>query len=74
MQEVWFWSRGQKDSLEEEMAAWEIPLTEEPGRLQSIGSQRVRHNWTTKQEQVTEDPSQVPAFLQIMGLSAHVYM
>ena len=31
-------------ALEEEMAAWEIPLTEEPGWLQSIGSQKVRHN------------------------------
>ena len=37
-------------SLEEEMAthsgilAWEIPWTEEPGGLQSMGSQRVRHN------------------------------
>ena len=27
--------------------AWEIPWTEEPGRLQSIGSQRVGHNWET---------------------------
>ena len=27
--------------------AWEIPWTEEPGRLQSMGSQRVRHDWTT---------------------------
>ena len=27
--------------------AWRIPCTEEPGRLQSIGSQRVRHNWVT---------------------------
>ena len=38
-------------SLEKEIAthssilAWEIPWTEEPGRLQSVGSQRVRHNW-----------------------------
>ena len=37
-------------ALEKEMAAhssvlaWRIPWTEEPGRLQSIGSQRVRHN------------------------------
>ena len=31
--------------------AWEIPWTEEPGRLQSVGSQRVRH------DSVTEDPS-----------------
>ena len=41
---------GQEDLLEKEMAthssvlAWEIPWTEEPGRLQSMGSQRVRHN------------------------------
>ena len=40
-------------SLEKEMAnyssilAWEIPWTEEPGGLQSMGSQRVRHDWAT---------------------------
>ena len=44
---------GQEDSLEKEMAthstilAWRIPWTEEPGRLQSTGSQRVRHDWAT---------------------------
>ena len=27
--------------------AWKIPWTEEPGRLQSMGSRRVRHNWAT---------------------------
>ena len=43
-------SLGQKDPLEEEMAthstipAWEIPWTEEPCRLQSMGSQRVGHD------------------------------
>ena len=42
---MWVWSLGQEDSLEEEMAtqssilAWKIPWTEEPGRLQSMGSQ-----------------------------------
>ena len=41
---------GQEDPLEKEMAthssifAWRIPCTEEPGGLQSMGSQRVRHN------------------------------
>ena len=41
---------GQEDCLEEEMVthskilAWEIPGTEELGRLQSVGLQRVRHN------------------------------
>ena len=48
MQETWetqVQSLGQEDSLEEEMAthsiilAWEVPWTEEPGRLQSMGSQ-----------------------------------
>ena len=43
-------SLGQKDILEKEMAthsstlAWKIPWTEEPGRLQSMGPQRVGHN------------------------------
>ena len=31
--------------------AWEIPWTEEPGLLQSIGFQRVRRNWAIKQQQ-----------------------
>ena len=41
---------GQEETLEKEMAthssilAWEIQWTEEPGRLQSMGSQRVRHD------------------------------
>ena len=43
-------SLGQEDPLEEEMTthssihAWKIPQTEEPGRLQSVGSQRVGHD------------------------------
>ena len=51
MQETWVWSLGWEDSLEESMAihssifAWRIPWTEEPGRLQSIGLQRVGHDW-----------------------------
>ena len=49
-------SLGQEDPLEREMAthssilAWEILRTEEPGRLQSLGSQRVRHNLVTEQQ------------------------
>ena len=49
-QETWVGFLGQKEPLEEEMAnyssilAWRILWTEEPGRLQSLGSQRVRHN------------------------------
>ena len=51
--ETWVQSLGQEDPLEKETAthssilAREIPWTEEPGRLQSLGSQRVGHNWAT---------------------------
>ena len=53
MQETQAQSLGQRDSLEKGMAthssilAWRMPWTEEPGRLQSIGLQRVRHDWVT---------------------------
>ena len=42
--------------------AWEIPWTEEPGGLQSMGSQKVGHDWaTTQQQQVyDEDGAQTP--------------
>ena len=46
------WSLGQEDPLEEGMAthstilAWRIPWTKEPAGPQSMGSQRVRHNWS----------------------------
>ena len=51
MQETKVWSLGQEDTLEKEMATyfsilvWRIPWTEEPGGLQSMGSQRVEHHW-----------------------------
>ena len=50
MRETWVRSLGREDPLEKEMAthssslAWRIPWTEEPGGLQSMGSQRVGHN------------------------------
>ena len=53
MWETQVWSPGREDPLEKEMAthsstlAWKIPWTEEPGRLQSMGSQRVGHDWVT---------------------------
>ena len=53
MRETWVRSLGQEDLLEKEMAiysstlAWKIPRMEEPGRLQSMGSRRVGHNWAT---------------------------
>ena len=50
MRETCVRSLGQEDPLEKEMAthsstlAWKIPWTEEPGRLQSVGLQRVGHD------------------------------
>ena len=50
MQETQVQSLGQEDPLEKGMATqssilvWRIPWTEEPGRLQSMGSQKVRHD------------------------------
>ena len=53
MRETRVQSLGREDPLEKEMAthsstlAWRIPWREEPGRLQSMGSQRVGHDWAT---------------------------
>ena len=50
MQETWVQSLGQEDPLEKGMAThssvlvWRIPWTKEPGELQSMGLQRVRHD------------------------------
>ena len=50
--EIWVWSLCWQDPLEKGMAthssvlAWRIPWREEHGRLQAIGSQRVRHDWS----------------------------
>ena len=52
--ETWVQSLGQDDTLEKEKAAhsstlaWKIPWMEEPGGLQSVGSQRVRHDLAAK--------------------------
>ena len=54
MRETWVWSLGWEDPLEKGMAIhssilpWRIPWTEEPCRIQFMGSQKVRHNWATK--------------------------
>jgi len=64
-------SLGQEDPLEKEMAihsstiAWKIPWTEEPGRLQSMGSQRVGHDWATSLH-VNDKPSYTE-YLQCPG-------
>ena len=61
MQEMQVQSLGGEDPLEEEMAphssilAWRIPRTEESGRLQDMGSRRVRHDQVTEQEYADTD-------------------
>ena len=57
VQETWIQSLGLEDLLEKEMAthssilAWEVPWTEEPDGLQSVGSQRVGLDLATRQQQ-----------------------
>ena len=65
-QEIRFWSLGREDSLESEMAthssilSWEIPWTEEPGMLHSMGSQRVRYDRATYHARTHELLKTVP--------------
>ena len=53
MQEIQVWSLGEEHPLEKGLAtqssilSWRIPWTEEPGKLQSTGSQRTGHDWVT---------------------------
>ena len=62
MQETWVQFLGREDSLEKEMAthssilAWRIPWTEEPGGLQSTGSQRVGYDWATSHGWLKSQP------------------
>ena len=59
MWETWVWFLGWEDPMEKGMAshpsilAWRIPWTEEPGRLQPMGSQRVRYDWVTNTTMTT---------------------
>ena len=58
MQETRVQSLGQADPLKEmathsSILAWEIPWTEKPGGLQTMGSQRVRHDLATKQQHIS---------------------
>ena len=69
-QEMQVQSLDWEDPLEREMAtqssilAWRIPWTEEPGGLQSTGSQRVGHNWVTKHEERHKDKWLVLEYLK----------
>ena len=64
VQETWVQCLGQKDTLEKGMAthysilAFRIPWTEEPGRLQSTGSQRVGYSWPTEHSDIDYHVSQ----------------
>ena len=61
MQETLVLSLGQEEPLKKEMAihscilAWKVPYTEELGRLQFMGSQRVRHNWVTEYARINRN-------------------
>ena len=63
-QETWVRSLAWEDPLEKEMAihssilAWKITWTEEPGVLQSVGLQRVRHDWVTHTHRHTHTHTQ----------------
>ena len=67
IQETRIRSLSQEDPLEKEMAiyssilAWRIPWREEPGRLQSMGSQRVGHDWATWSSLVAQRLKHLPA-------------
>ena len=69
MQETQVQSQGQADPLEKEMAihysilTWKIPRTEEPGGLQSMGPQRVGHDWATKHASKQPDQKFLMCFL-----------
>ena len=66
IRETRVWSLGREDPLEKEMAthssilAWKIPWTKEPARLQSVGSQRVRHVLVTKHALVAQRLKHLP--------------
>ena len=74
VQETWVPSLGQKDLLEKGMAtcssnlAWRTPWTEESGGLQSMGLQKVRHDWVTHTDTHTEHFHQLRKFYWTMFL------
>ena len=75
MQETWVRTLGQEDPLQEEMAthssilSGKIPGIEEPGRLQSIGSQGVKYYLVTKQKQQS-----YILFIVVCLLKSHSFM
>ena len=73
MQETWLWPLDGEDHLEKGMAthssalAWKIPRTEEPGGLQSVGPQRVEHNWATNR---ADKPLDLSLYLNLAFFSS----
>ena len=82
MRETRVWSLGWEDPLEKEMVthssilAWRISWMEKPGRLQSTGLQRVRHDWATKLNWTETfdcvDHNKLWKILQEMGIPDHL--
>ena len=72
-------SLGWKDTLEKEMAihssilAWRIPWTEKPSRLQSTGSQRVRHDWATSPSPLWRPCLQIQSHSAVLYVKSSVY-
>ena len=81
--ETWVWSMGQEDPLEKGMAnhsgilAWKIPWREDPGGLQCMGSERVRHDWATNTFTFTfvfyKDNSLFKCFFVILSNRFYLY-
>ena len=77
MRETQLRSLGQEDPLEEEMAthsstlAWRIPWREEPGRLQSMGSQRVGRDWAPSLYTILYYGRFIPSFLRKLRTVLH---
>ena len=70
---------GREDPLEKEMAihsgtlAWKIPWTEKPGRLQSMGLQRDRHNWATSLSYFLPFSLSFLQWIQSPSFNAHIH-
>ena len=80
MQDTQVRSLGREDFLEKEVAThssilgWKIPWMEEPGRLQSTGSQRVGHNWETSLSLFLYFANKGPSSQDYGFSSSHVWM
>ena len=78
MRENWVWSLGQEDPLEKSMAthssilAWKIPSEESAG-LQSMGLQRLGHNWVANTQTVKNKFTQLSTLLDTLILSLALY-